>query len=254
MSGTYRYGSDLLNITFDPTRPSSMLVMALTMMASAAHRAVPNPPGYPAACPRRPDLADACRSPGVANSRACSWNRPIDRMANLNLEPGNASLEEMMAAVERGVYMKTNCSWSDLTTRAIDSSLAVKWGQLIEHGELTTVVKNANYRGISATFWRSLRWSGTRIRWRSWEPRTAARGEPNQVSVLAMPRPPAYSLTSRFSGGSGHARYSLHPGRCHHGATEGDEISAWTFRGEDSDFVRFNRSAVRQAGTCGATF
>ena len=26
---------------------------------------------------------------GVANVRACSWNRaPIDRMANLNLEPG----------------------------------------------------------------------------------------------------------------------------------------------------------------------
>ena len=28
--------------------------------------------------------------PGVANFRACSWNRaPIDRMANLNLEPGD---------------------------------------------------------------------------------------------------------------------------------------------------------------------
>ena len=51
--------------------------------------------------------------PGVANARACSWNRPpIDRMANLNLEPGDASLEDMIAAVEHGVYMQTNCSWS----------------------------------------------------------------------------------------------------------------------------------------------
>lgn len=30
---------------------------------------------------------------------------------------------------------------------------------------------------------------------------------------------------------------------------KGDEIYTCTFRGEDSDFVRFNRSAVRQAGT-----
>ena len=30
---------------------------------------------------------------------------------------------------------------------------------------------------------------------------------------------------------------------------KGDEVYTCTFRGEDSDFVRFNCSAVRQAGT-----
>ena len=30
---------------------------------------------------------------------------------------------------------------------------------------------------------------------------------------------------------------------------KGDEVYTCTFRGEDSDFVRFNQSAVRQAGT-----
>ena len=30
--------------------------------------------------------------PGVANARACDWNRPaIDRMANLNLEAGDST-------------------------------------------------------------------------------------------------------------------------------------------------------------------
>ncbi len=38
---------------------------------------------------------------GVANSRACSWNRPpIDRMANLNVEPGVSTLDELIAGVE----------------------------------------------------------------------------------------------------------------------------------------------------------
>ena len=35
---------------------------------------------------------------------------------------------------------------------------------------------------------------------------------------------------------------------------KGDEIYTCTFRGEDSDFVRFNRSAVRQAGTVAQRF
>ncbi|MEA2195228.1 MAG: hypothetical protein QOG42_1662, partial [Solirubrobacteraceae bacterium] len=34
--------------------------------------------------------------------------------------------------------------------------LDCEWGQLIEIGRLTPVVKNPNYRGVSATFWRSL--------------------------------------------------------------------------------------------------
>ena len=32
----------------------------------------------------------------------------------------------------------------------------------------------------------------------------------------------------------------------------GDEFYTCTFHGEDSDFVRFNRSAIRQAGTVDA--
>jgi predicted Zn-dependent protease len=75
-------------------------------------------------------------------------------MANINLESGNASLAEMIAAVDRGIYMQTNCSWS------IDDSrnkfqFGCEWGQLIEDGRLTTIVKNPNYRGISATLWPS---------------------------------------------------------------------------------------------------
>lgn len=35
---------------------------------------------------------------------------------------------------------------------------------------------------------------------------------------------------------------------------QGDEVYTCTFRGEDSDFVRFNRSAIRQAGTVAQRF
>ena len=94
---------------------------------------------------------------GVANSRACSWNRPpIDRMANLNLEVGTSTTDEMIGSIGRGVLMTSNCSWS------IDDSrnkfqFGCEFARLIEDGALTTVVKNPNYRGISAVFWRNLR-------------------------------------------------------------------------------------------------
>ena len=103
-----------------------------------------------------------CDVPGVASSRASDWNRPpIDRMANLNLEPGTSNLEEMIGSIQHGVYMKTNQSWS------IDDSrnkfqFGCELGRLIEDGELKDLVRNPGYRGISANFWRNLTGVGDR--------------------------------------------------------------------------------------------
>jgi predicted Zn-dependent protease len=101
-------------------------------------------------------------------------------MANLNLEPGNSPLEEMIATVKRGVYMQTNVSWS------IDDSrnkfqFGCEWGRLIENGKLTTVVKNPNYRGVSATFWRSLGMVGNQETLEVLGSPYCGKGEPNQV-------------------------------------------------------------------------
>jgi predicted Zn-dependent protease len=76
-------------------------------------------------------------------------------MANLNLEPGDTTFDELVSGIERGVLLETNSSWS------IDDSrnkfqFGCERGRIIEHGTLGHVVKNPNYRGISAEFWRSL--------------------------------------------------------------------------------------------------
>jgi predicted Zn-dependent protease len=181
MFGTYRYGSDRLNITFDPTRPEQYVSYGFDDDGQPAQREHLIRNGL--LLRALGGLTSQVRAdlPGVANARACSWNRPpIDRMANLNLEPGDASLEEMIAAVERGVYMKTNCSWS------IDDSrnkfqFGCEWGQLIEHGKLTTVVKHPNYRGISATFWRNLKMVGNHDTLEIMGTPNCGKGEPNQV-------------------------------------------------------------------------
>ena len=76
-------------------------------------------------------------------------------MANLNVEPGESTVDELIASIEHGVYLHTNNSWS------IDDSrnkfqFGCEYGQLIEDGEIVGAVRNPGYRGISATFWRSL--------------------------------------------------------------------------------------------------
>jgi predicted Zn-dependent protease len=181
MFGTYRYGSDLLNITFDPTNPEQFVSYGFDDDGQPARREYLIQNGILQRALGGHTSQIRANVPGVANARASSWNRPpIDRMANINLEAGNASLDEMIAAVERGIYMRTNCSWS------IDDSrnkfqFGCEWGQLIEGGRLTTVVKNPNYRGISATFWRSLAMVGNRDTVEIMGTPNCGKGEPNQV-------------------------------------------------------------------------
>jgi predicted Zn-dependent protease len=181
MFGHYRYGSELLNITFDPARSEEFASYGFDDDGQPARREYLIRNGI--VVRGLGGVISQARTglPGVANARASSWNRPpIDRMANLNLEPGNSRMEEMVAAITRGVYMQTNVSWS------IDDSrnkfqFGCEWGQLIENGKLTTVVKNPNYRGVSATFWRNLKMVGSSDTLEVLGSPYCGKGEPNQV-------------------------------------------------------------------------
>ncbi|MBI4526392.1 MAG: TldD/PmbA family protein [Deltaproteobacteria bacterium] len=181
MFGNYRYGSDLLNITFDPTRNEEFASYGFDDDGQPARREYLIHDGI--LLRGLGGVLSQSRSglSGVANARATSWNRPtIDRIANLNLEPGSSRFNEMVGAVERGIYMQTNCSWS------IDDSrnkfqFGCERGQLIENGKLTAVVKNPNYRGVSAVFWRNLKMVGAADTVEVLGSPYCGKGEPNQV-------------------------------------------------------------------------
>src|SRR5260221_141663 len=148
MFGHYRYGSALLNVTYDPTMGEQFATFAYDDDGAKAEKTFIIERGIL----QRPlgGTVSQARAgmDGVANSRACSWNRPpIDRMANLNIEPRKSSLDEMIASIDKGVLMRTNVSWS------IDDSrnkfqFGCEVGQVIENGTLGHIVKNPHYRGI----------------------------------------------------------------------------------------------------------
>ena len=179
--GQLQYGSPLLNVTFDPTLPEQLASYSHDDDGTPAHKAFLIREGLLL----RPlgGALSQFRSglEGVANSRACSWNRPpIDRMANLNVEPGDQSLPQLIGGIERGILMATNRSWSIDDARN-KFQFGCEWGQLIENGELKGVVKNPNYRGISEQFWRSLSAVGDLSTFKVLGTPNCGKGEPNQV-------------------------------------------------------------------------
>jgi predicted Zn-dependent protease len=191
MIGSYRYGSELLNVTYDPL-PGEAASFAFDDDGAPARKVFLIKDGI---------LVAPLGGPGVANSRASGWNRPpIHRMANLNVEPGTASLDEMIASIRRGVLMRTNQSWS------IDDSrnkfqFGCEWGELIEDGRRKAVVKNPNYRGVSATFWRSLRAVGGPASFEVHGTLYCGKGEPNQAIHCGHAAPPClFSGVEVFGG------------------------------------------------------
>jgi predicted Zn-dependent protease len=203
MFGHYRYGSGLLNVTFDPAVGGELASYAADDEGTPAAREYLIRNGV-LERPLGGRLSQARSGlPGVANARASSWDRPaIDRMANINLEPGDSSLDDLVRCVERGVLMDTNRSWS------IDDSrnkfqFGCELGRLIEDGELKALVRNPGYRGISANFWRGLAGVGDRESWQVRGVRNCGKGEPNQVVCVGHAAPPCrFRGVSVFGGGA----------------------------------------------------
>jgi predicted Zn-dependent protease len=195
MFGSYQYGSSLLNVTHDPTRPEQYASYGWDDDGLAAEKQFLIRKGI-LERPLGGSISQGrARMAGVANTRACSWNRaPIDRMANLNVEPGASTLEELIAAVEFGVMMRSNVSWS------IDDSrnkfqFGCEWGRVIRNGRLAEVVKNPNYRGVSATFWRLLAGVGDASTFQVMGTPFCGKGEPSQVIRVGHASP-----ACRFTG------------------------------------------------------
>ncbi len=207
MFGHYQYGSPLLNVSFDPeTYPHQLASYAKDDEGFASrktllieHGLLKRPLGSALSVARA--AAYGVELEGVSNARSIGWHRPtIDRMANLNIEPGESSLEDMIAQVESGLVMRTNVSWS------IDDSrnkfqFGCEWGQVIRHGQLAEVVKNPGYRGISAQFWRSLKAVGNASTHEVMGTPFCGKGEPGQVIRVGHASPAClFSAVDVFGG------------------------------------------------------
>ncbi len=178
--GTLVYGSPLMTITFDPTVSGEFASYGFDDTGTIAQREFLIKEGVLLRGLGGLESQQRSGLPGVACQRASSWNRPpIDRMANLNLEPGDLSVEAMVANIERGVYMEANRSWS-IDDQRHKFQFGCEYGKLIENGTFTRTLRNPNYRATTPQFWQSLSMVGDRSSWQMYGSPVCGKGEPNQ--------------------------------------------------------------------------
>ncbi len=177
--GSLKYGSDLMNVTFDPTVHGQAASYSFDDGGTKAEKEYLIENGLLKRGLGAAESQVRSKKPGVSNFRAASWNRaPIDRMANINLEAGPHQLENMIASVDRGILVRSNKSWS-IDDYRNKFQFGCEYAQLIENGKLTKTVKNSNYRGTTLPFWRSLEQVSNKAE--TFASLYCGKGEPSQV-------------------------------------------------------------------------
>lgn len=179
--GTLAYGSPLMNITFDPTVKGEFASYGYDDAGLKAEKQYLIKDGILLRGLGSLESQQRSNIQGVANFRSSSWNRPsIDRMANLNLESGNSSFHEIISAIEFGVYMKSNRSWS-IDDYRNKFQFGCEYAQLIENGKITKTLRNPNYRGVTQHFWHNLIYVGNESTREFYGTPYCGKGEPNQA-------------------------------------------------------------------------
>ncbi|MES3037903.1 MAG: TldD/PmbA family protein [Bdellovibrionota bacterium] len=198
--GELQYGSKLMNVTFDPSRFGQLASYSFDDVGHKAEREFLIKDGK--LMRGLGSLESQARSgiPGVANSRSSSWNRPpIDRMANINLEAGPNTMQEIIETCDNGIVMHANRSWSIDDYRR-KFQFGCEYGQLIKGGKVMGVVKNPNYRGITVPFWQNLSHVGNITE--SFGSPFCGKGEPNQAIRVGHASPYARFKNIEVFGGA----------------------------------------------------
>jgi predicted Zn-dependent protease len=179
--GALRYGSPLMNITFDPTMAGEAACYGADDIGNKAQKEHIVRDGILVRALGSLESQARSGRPGVANQRAQDWYRPaIDRMANLNQEPGTSSFPDIVSSIQEGVSMQTNRSWS-IDDHRNKFQFGCEYARLIEDGKLTRTIRNPNYRGVSSSFWRSLFKVGDASTFAVFGTTNCGKGEPNQA-------------------------------------------------------------------------
>ncbi len=194
--GHLKYGSDILNVTFDPTMVGQYASYNFDECGNPAKKEFLIKDGLLVRGLGSLESQMRLKVPGVANFRSQSWNRaPIDRMANINVEPGDKTFKDLVSMVENGILVSSNRSWSIDDYRR-KFQFGCEMGYLIKDGELKNLVKNPNYHGISVNFWNQLKALGNAETVEMYGTPYCGKGEANQIIRVGHASP--YALFSNI--------------------------------------------------------
>jgi TldD protein len=137
------------------------------------------------------------RLTGQERSNGCAFadsfaHVPIQRMANVSLQPApdGPSTEDIIAGVERGIYVVGDKSWS-IDMQRYNFQFTGQRFYRIENGRLAGMVKDVAYQATTTDFWGSMRVVGGPQTWVLGGAFNCGKGQPGQVAAVSHGCPSA---------------------------------------------------------------
>jgi TldD protein len=189
--GSLRYGSEHMNITADSTTPGGLGPFAFDDEGVPAGRQPIVESGVLRGFLTSRETAAKIGSGSGGSMRADSWSRmPLVRMTNLHLEPGEGSLDELIAGADEGVFLQTNKSWS-IDDKRLNFQFGTQVAWEIKGGQLGRMLRDATYTGQTPVFWGSLDGVAGPDEWRLHGLTNCGKGQPGQHAHVSHGASPA---------------------------------------------------------------
>lgn len=189
--GKFRYGSKLVNIVADATLQGGVGSFGYDDEGIKAQRIpIINNGIFVGYLSSR----ESAKRLGLKSSGAMRADGfgciPLIRMTNVNLQPGDASLEELISDTKDGLFISTNKSWSIDDVR-LNFQFGCELAWEIKRGKLGRVFKNPVYTGITPYFWRACSGIANSKYFQLYGIPTCGKGEPVQLAHVGHGASPA---------------------------------------------------------------
>ena len=189
--GSFQYGSEIVNITADATLPGGLGTFGYDDEGVPAQRSYLVKDGIFVGYLTSRETASRFGQRSNGAMRADGWGSiPLIRMTNINLEPGDWELEDLIAATDDGIYMEMNKSWS-IDDRRLNFQFGTEIAYEIKNGERRDLLKNATYAGMTPQFWGSCDAICNEKYWDVWGTPNCGKGQPSQVAHVGHGASPA---------------------------------------------------------------
>lgn len=189
--GIYKYASPIVNLTADAVRPGGLGTFGWDDEGVAAVSTPVVRDGLFVGYLMSRETAAQLNQMSNGCMRASGWNRlPLIRMANVSLEPGHWSLDDLIADTDDGILMDTNHSWS-IDDKRWNFQFGMEAGWEIKKGRLGRLLKNCTYTGITPEFWRSCDAICDARHWTMWGTPNCGKGQPQQIAHTGHGAAPA---------------------------------------------------------------
>jgi TldD protein len=189
--GSLRYGSDLMNVTADPTTPGGLGTFGFDDEGVPARREPIVEAGILRGFMTSRETAALLGQGAGGSMRADGWSRmPLVRMTNLHLEPGEGTLEDLISEVDDGIYFETNRSWS-IDDKRLNFQFGTQVAWEIKNGKLGRLLRDATYTGVTPVFWGSMDAVAGADDWKLHGLTNCGKGQPGQHAHVSHGTSPA---------------------------------------------------------------